>query len=223
MKIFLSHHSESAKSDVKRIVDLLPRHIHTWLDEEELIWGDDIELVLENVIKADVDYVMLFLNSKALSSDWIKREIKWASEKEKEVKRTIILPILLERDIWDDPLLKEYIPKTKQYIECYRKDDFFIQMTASYISNQLFKLVCKRLETLEEAAQNTTKKREDNIKQLLSRTESEQDRADFKLKLADEYFELAIQYETIADYKKADYFYTTAIELLTNNKGNNDG
>ena len=66
MKIFLSHHSESAKSDVKRIVELLPEHVHTWLDEKELVWGDNLKKKLKDAIKTEVDYCYVLFKFKSV-------------------------------------------------------------------------------------------------------------------------------------------------------------
>lgn len=95
MKIFLSHSSRD-KSIVREVKNRLPPKIKSWLDEDELVIGDDIKVSLKKAIHSETDFVIFFISKNSLESDWVKREIKWAIEKEKELDRTIILPVLLD-------------------------------------------------------------------------------------------------------------------------------
>ena len=61
-----------------------------------LSWGDAFPAELRSSIQSGVDFLIIFLDNDALSSEWVKQELNWAIEREKELKRTFILPILLE-------------------------------------------------------------------------------------------------------------------------------
>jgi DNA-binding MarR family transcriptional regulator len=95
MKIFLSHCSRD-KALVREFRDQLPRFLDTWLDEDRLAWGESIPADLKATIQSATDFLIIFLDKEALSSAWVKQELAWAMEREKELKRTFVLPILLE-------------------------------------------------------------------------------------------------------------------------------
>lgn len=65
-----------------------------WIDDERLLIGATQELSFQNVINAHVDYVVLLLGVDALSSPLLKRDLEWAFDKEKELRRTFVLPVL---------------------------------------------------------------------------------------------------------------------------------
>jgi hypothetical protein len=94
MKIFLSHHSRD-KALVREFRGMLPRFLDTWLDEDELTWGDSFPATLRSTIKSDVDFLIIFLDKDALNSRWVMQELEWAIQREEEIKRTFVLPILL--------------------------------------------------------------------------------------------------------------------------------
>lgn len=95
MRIFLSHRSRDTAL-VREFKGLLPSFLETWLDEESLAWGVSFPTELKSAIQSGVDFLIIFLDDDALSSDWIKQELEWALERERELKRTFVLPILLE-------------------------------------------------------------------------------------------------------------------------------
>jgi len=95
MRIFLSHRSRD-KALVREFRGMLPHFLSTWLDEESLSWGDSFPAELRTTIQSGVDFLIIFLDKDALSSKWVKQELEWAMQRERELKRTFILPILLE-------------------------------------------------------------------------------------------------------------------------------
>jgi hypothetical protein len=95
MRIFLSHRSRD-KALVREFRSFLPKFLDTWLDEDSLSWGDSFPAELRSSIQSGVDFLIIFLDNEALRSQWVKQELKWAIEREKQLKRTFVLPILLE-------------------------------------------------------------------------------------------------------------------------------
>jgi hypothetical protein len=61
-----------------------------------LSWGDSFPAELRSSIQSGVDFLIIFLDNEALRSEWVKQELEWAIEREKQLKRTFVLPILLE-------------------------------------------------------------------------------------------------------------------------------
>ena len=94
MKIFLSHRSER-KPLVREFKGKLPGFLNTWLDEESLAWGDTFPDKLKRTITSEVDFLIIFLDNDTLSSKWVTQELEWAIQRERELKRAFILPIVL--------------------------------------------------------------------------------------------------------------------------------
>jgi TIR domain len=95
MRIFLSHGSRD-KALVREFRGMLPSFLNTWLDEDSLSWGDSFPGELKTTIQSGADFLIIFLDEDALGSKWVRQELEWAMQREQELKRTFILPILLE-------------------------------------------------------------------------------------------------------------------------------
>jgi TIR domain-containing protein len=95
MRIFLSHRSRD-KALVREFKEMLPAFLNTWLDEDTLSWGDSFPAELKSTIQSGIDFLIIFLDRDALNSKWVMQELEWAMQRERELKRTFVLPILLE-------------------------------------------------------------------------------------------------------------------------------
>ena len=95
MKIFLSHSSQD-QALVREVKELLPEFLNTWLDEDSLRWGDRFPVQLKSTIQSHIDFLLIFLNTHSRNSNWVMQELEWAMQRERELKRTFVLPILLE-------------------------------------------------------------------------------------------------------------------------------
>lgn len=145
MKIFLSHCSNN-KPLVREFKEHLPPFLGTWLDEDSLSWGDSLSRRLKESIKSDVDFLIIFLDPKTLESEWVKKELTWAVEREKELQRTFVLPILLQ-DANLNNLPSEF--KERLYLDLpdYNKES--VKVLADKATLQLFDLVIKSLSELK--------------------------------------------------------------------------
>jgi len=94
MKIFLSHGSRD-KALIREFKGKLPSFLNTWLDEDSLNWGESFPAELKSTIQSGIDFLLIFLDRDALSSKWVMQELEWAMQRERELKRTFVLPILL--------------------------------------------------------------------------------------------------------------------------------
>ena len=104
MRIFLSHASRD-KATIREFKSHLPGFLDTWLDEDSLSWGTSFPAALKSSIQSGVDFLIIFLDNNALKSTWVKQELEWALEREQELKRTFVLPILLpEVDLENLPI-----------------------------------------------------------------------------------------------------------------------
>ena len=95
MRIFLSHRSRD-KALVREFKEMLPSFLNTWLDEDSLSWGESFPAELKSTIQSGIDFLIIFLDKDALNSKWVMQELEWAMQRERELKRTFVLPILLE-------------------------------------------------------------------------------------------------------------------------------
>lgn len=153
MKIFMSHSSRQ-KLFVKELRKYLPEHIDLWIDEKQLLIGDDFGVTIKKTIEEEVDFLILVIDNNSIESDWVIREFNWGLKKETEIGRTFVLPILLEKEAWSK-LTDEKIKK-RQYIHCYEFTDTAIKAASTELINELFALVCKQLQGNENPNQKNS-------------------------------------------------------------------
>lgn len=94
-QVFISH-SHTNKSFARKLAADLRKAGHiVWIDEGEINIGDSlIEKIREGIDK--VDYVAAILSSASIESEWVKKELDIASNREIEEKRVVVLPLLIE-------------------------------------------------------------------------------------------------------------------------------
>lgn len=92
--IFLSY-THSDKDFVRKLAnDLLSAGIRLWMDEGEIKPGDSLVTKLGSAID-DMDLFVVFLSPESVQSDWVKRELNIATDKELRTRRIRVIPILL--------------------------------------------------------------------------------------------------------------------------------
>ncbi|QDT98033.1 toll/interleukin-1 receptor domain-containing protein [Gimesia aquarii] len=137
MKVFFSHSSRD-KSLVREIKNHFPDHFSVWIDEKELLIGRDLSQSIKNAISSDeVDFVVLFLSTYALSSNWVEQELKWALEREKVLKRTFVIPVLLE-----DILSSVEPPEIQDHLclSCFDQSESFVKYFANHLYEKIVQL-----------------------------------------------------------------------------------
>lgn len=145
MKIFLSHSSRD-QSLVREVKELLPSFLNTWLDEDSLCWGDSFPAQLKSTIQSGVDFLLIFLNRDALNSNWVMQELEWAMQRERELKRTFVLPILLEA------VASENLPSGLSQRLFLRLSDQYrpsVEDLAKRITMKLFQLVVESYSSFQ--------------------------------------------------------------------------
>ena len=94
-KIFLSHTSTDKKF-VRKLGADLRRYGHTiWIDEAEINIGDSLIGKIRDGLDS-VDYVAVVLSEASIKSEWVKKEIEIASNREIEEKKVVVLPLLIQ-------------------------------------------------------------------------------------------------------------------------------
>ena len=85
-KIFLSHTSAD-KPFVRKLAADLRNNGHTvWIDEAEINIGDSLIGKIREGLDS-VDYVAVVLSKASIQSEWVKKELEIASNKEIKEKR----------------------------------------------------------------------------------------------------------------------------------------
>jgi len=145
MKIFLSHSSRD-QALVREVKALLPSFLNTWLDEDSLCWGDSFPAQLKSTIQSGIDFLLIFLDTHALNSNWVTQELEWAMQRERELKRIFILPILLEA------VASENLPaglSDRLSLKLIDQDRSSVEDLTKKITMKLFQLVVESYSSLQ--------------------------------------------------------------------------
>src|SRR5271157_1631469 len=145
MRIFLSHRSRD-KFLVHEFKEMLPRFLDLWLDEDRLSWGESVQAELRTTIQSGVDFLIIFLDNDAVKSKWVMQELEWAIQRERELNRTFVLPILLET------VASENFPMGFSERLFLRLSDFShaaVEDLAKRATMMLFELVAKSYSSIQ--------------------------------------------------------------------------
>ncbi len=142
MRIFLSHSSRN-KPLVREIKGYLPEHIRAWIDETDLLAGENLGRSIKSTIQTATDYLILFVDQYAVSSEWVRQELAWALEQESRLNRVFVLPVVLEKDAWQRLDPAEF--RERKYLECYDYTERATRALADNLMNHLFAWISRDL------------------------------------------------------------------------------
>jgi len=145
MQIFFSHSSKQ-KPLVREIVRNFPEYLGGWIDEQKLLFGDDVPISLEKVIKSETDYVLVFIDEYAAASTWVAKELAWTLEAERANGRTILLPIVIDENAFRK--ISNVEVQNRKYLTLKDYAEGSIRALASAITSELFALVCRDMDGL---------------------------------------------------------------------------
>lgn len=148
MRIFFSH-SSHYKPLLREIRRYLPEHINSWIDEEKLLIGDDLNSSLREAIELDSDFVILLIDQRAKDSLWVQREVEWALAAERRLGRTFLLPVVLDTDAWEKFEPAELAKR--KYLGCADFTEDGIRHLADGLSSQLFSWLSRDADRAREA------------------------------------------------------------------------
>ena len=115
--VFLSH-SHQDKPFARRLAAELRHHGHiVWIDEAEILVGDSLVRKIEEGLDK-VDYVVAVLSKASIASEWVRKELEAAMNREIGAKQVVVLPVLLE-----DADLPPFL-RGKRYAD-FRREDLF--------------------------------------------------------------------------------------------------
>jgi hypothetical protein len=149
MRIFLSHASQS-KALVKQLVERLPRHVEVWLDQDELEAGQQFPEHIERGIRLQCDYVILFIDEAALDSNWVRRESELALQRQADLQRAFVVPVLLGDVAERLGELKLHADQVI-YIDARDHSPAGIEDAGRQLAAELFKLASRLVESLRHS------------------------------------------------------------------------
>lgn len=150
MRIFLSHASHN-KALLREIRSKLPDHIDAWIDEKQLLVGDNLSQALEGAISTETDFVVLFVDREAMASPWVRQEIEWALNVERTMGRTFVLPVVLDRAAWEQFEPADF--RNRKYISYNDYTEEGSSALARALSDQLFAWLDRDYDRLRKGHQ----------------------------------------------------------------------
>jgi adenine/guanine phosphoribosyltransferase-like PRPP-binding protein len=141
MRVFLSHPS-TLKPLIREVRGGLPRFVDSWLDEDSLCWGKSLSGSISTEIISATDFVVLFVGSAA-PTDWVARGIEWALEREAQLDRPFLLPILVPPYAAEQHL-QSLGDRLQLRLADYRKGS--VDALASQLASKLFQLVAESFD-----------------------------------------------------------------------------
>lgn len=157
MKLFLSHSSRD-KALVREITSHLPSFITTWLDDDNLIIGQDLRHTISSAISEACDYVVLFISRDSVSSEWVSKELQIALSHENKIRRLFVLPILLD-DVWESVKPDEF--RERLYLKCFDQSGSEVKRVAEELSNAIYQHLCTTLNRESVAHLEAERKKEE--------------------------------------------------------------
>jgi len=143
MRIFMSHHS-SSKPLVREVRQYLPKHVDAWIDEHELLAGQDLVKSIKEGLKTDIDFLVLFLDSRAAKSAWVGTELRWALDEEQRIGRPFIIPVILDEDLGPE---FDWITG-RLCLRCHGYAEGDVRHLAAELSSTLFAWLSRDLDAL---------------------------------------------------------------------------
>lgn len=135
-------HSSRQKLFVKELRHHLPASTSLWIDERELRVGSNIEAELESAVRQNSDFFILVVDRDANASDWVKKEIGWAIQREKDTGQTFLLPIVVEQEAWPeaDPRIRD-----RKFLTLQDFTDESIAAVGRALTSEIFDWLSNRL------------------------------------------------------------------------------
>lgn len=134
MRIFLSHSSRD-KPLLREVMQYIPRHVRTWLDDNDLRIGEDLHVSIRKAINIETDFVIIFISPESVRSKWVRLELEWALKREREIGRVFILPVVIDEQSWRE--LPESI-QNKRYLSCTDFSEHGVKKFADRLCDELF-------------------------------------------------------------------------------------
>jgi hypothetical protein len=142
--VFISYNHNDKAIGTKIALDLQSKEIEVYMDHWEMGVGDSILEKIEEGID-NSSFLIVLLSSNSVESEWVRTELQYAFNKEQQMDRKFIIPIVLDDcnlpdsvagrkyiNIINNSDYKEGIQYILNAIRCYKP---FSQLVTTLISN----------------------------------------------------------------------------------------
>lgn len=92
---FISYSSQDSKFAERLATDLKKRELGVWFDRWEIRVGDSLTEKIGRGIREN-DYLIVVLSPHSVASEWVRKELSEAMQREIKEKRVVVLPVLLK-------------------------------------------------------------------------------------------------------------------------------
>lgn len=137
MRIFLSHSSRD-KPLIREVQRNMPHHVRAWIDEREIRLGDSLHGSIRSAITSGTDFVVIFIGPEAVRSEWVRQELEWALAHERQLGRTFVLPVILDKSSWGQ-LPTDF--QDRRYLSCTDFSEMGLRDFSRRLADELFALV----------------------------------------------------------------------------------
>lgn len=98
-EIFISYSSNDSEKVSRLAAELRLRGLKLWIDDEQIIPGDDFIEKIGNGISSSIFYIICLSPSfeKKPPTSWVKKEFKMAMLKENKENRKSIIPVRIKK------------------------------------------------------------------------------------------------------------------------------
>jgi len=159
MRVFLSHTSRD-KPLLREVCRQLPSQVRTWLDEDTLLLGDDIETSLRSAIELESDLVLVFVGLEAARSKWVRKALEWAIEREKDLGHIFVVPVVMDEYAWK--VLEPAKFRERKYLLCTDFSEPGVTAFAEKLKGALLAWQSRQLE--KSSSKADTPKKADALK-----------------------------------------------------------
>lgn len=111
--VFISHSSSDKQTAIRIVERLRARGLDVWIDHERIQFGDSIPARIAEGLSA-CDFILVLISEAFCSSPWCRAEYEPLLKQEIEDGSTLVIPVLLNKDVELPPLLA-----SKRYVRCY--------------------------------------------------------------------------------------------------------
>lgn len=95
MSVFISYSSIDSPFVDNLAMELVKNRVHIWLDRWVMQVGDSLlEKIQEGLTESS--YLLVVLSKESVKSDWCRKELNSMLMRELKIKKTVILPILID-------------------------------------------------------------------------------------------------------------------------------
>jgi uncharacterized protein YjbI with pentapeptide repeats len=95
---FISYSSKNQAFVEHLYADLQAKGVRCWFAPEDLKIGEEIRVGIDESIRKH-DKLLIILSKESVMSEWVKKEVETAMEKERSQKRIVLFPIRLDNTI----------------------------------------------------------------------------------------------------------------------------